>query len=229
MVINGSDLYVFIDGIGRVAHATSHSLSMKMNTRPTSNKDTGKFNTKGVGRMDITAKSDNLLVYTDFATLAAAYLARQAVTVTFGEQTGAILTDGELVGGSLDTSKFYASGKFIITGLDQNAGDEANASYSVDFENADGSFAFYPDGGLVVFAFGINSSAYGEDDGLVAAFPSGGTPTYSYLWNDTGKTETQTVEGLEPGVYTVVVTDSTGGKPLTATASVTITEPPATP
>jgi hypothetical protein len=220
MVINGSDLYLFIGGV-RVAHATSHSIDMKMNTRNTSNKDTGKFNTKGVGRMDITASSDNLLVYTDFATLGAAYLARGVVALTFAEQTGAVLTDGELVGGAVDTSKFYATGNFIITGLTQNAGDEANASYSVSFENADGSFAFHPAGDLTVFAFGINCSANGADDGLVAAFPSGGTAPYTYLWADTVGT-TQTVTSLEPGTYTVTVTDDDSA---TATASVVITEP----
>ena len=223
MVINGTDLYVFLNGT-RVAHATSHSISMKMATRNTSNKDTGKFNTKGVGRMDITATSENLLVYTDFATLGAAYLDRNVVELKFGEQTGAVLTDGELVGGGINSSVFYAMGNFIITGLDQNAGDEQNASYTVNFENADGSFAFHPTGALSVAAFGINSSAHGEDDGLIAAFPSGGVTPYTYLWDDDGDATTQTVTALAPGTYTVVVTDGVGA---TATAKVTITEPPA--
>jgi hypothetical protein len=156
-VINGSDLFVFLSG-GRMLHGTGYSISMKMATRDTSNKDTGKFNTKGVGRMDITASCDHLLVYNDIATLGAAYLNRAVVPLSFGEQTGATLVDGELVGGTLDTSKDYITGNFIITGLDQNAADQSNASYTVSFENADGSFAFHSAGDLYLSVYGINCS-----------------------------------------------------------------------
>ena len=180
-VINGSDLFVFIGGV-RVAHATSHSISMKMATRDTSNKDTGKFNTKGVGRMDISASSDNLLVYTDFATLGAAYLARSVVALTFGEQTGATEVDGDLVDGTLDTTKMYASGNFIITGLDQNAGDQANASYTVSFENADGSFAFSGGATLRVGIIHSDCTTHGGSQGFAAAYPLGGTAPYTYAW-----------------------------------------------
>ena len=217
-VINGSDLFVFIGGV-RVAHATSHSISMKMATRDTSNKDTGKFNTKGVGRMDISASSDNLLVYTDFATLGAAYLARSVVALTFGEQTGATEVDGDLVDGTLDTSKMYASGNFIITGLDQNAGDQANASYTVSFENADGSFAFHSTDALHVFVSGIYASASGATDGIVGAFPNGGTKPYTYVWSGAVTGTTQTKTSVPVGVCTVVVTDAASG---TATGSFTI-------
>jgi hypothetical protein len=220
-VINGSDLYVFIGAV-RVAHSTSHSLSMKMNTRPTSNKDTGKYNTKGVGRMDITATADALTVYTDLATLGAAYLARSVVHLYFGEQTGAVLTNGELVGGTLDTSKFYADGNFIITGLDQNAADEQNASYSVSFENADGSFQFSSSPDLRVGVLGTNCSANAADDGFAACFPVGGTAPYTFSWDTTPATTTQNITDVEPGTYTVTVTDDVSA---TAAATIVITEP----
>jgi hypothetical protein len=209
-VINGSDLYVF-RGATRIAHATSHSVSMKMATRDTSNKDTGKFNTKGVGRMDVTASSDNLMVYVDYAALGVLLLARTPLTLYFGEQTGAVETGGELVGGTLDGAKFYASGSFIITGLDQNAGDQANASYTVSFENADGSFAFHSTNDLRVDLMGINASASGATDGIVGAFPAGGTKPYTYVWSGAVTGTTQTKTSVPVGVCNVVVTDAASG------------------
>jgi len=224
-VINGTDLYVFIDG-ARIAHATSHSIDMRMATRDTSNKDTGIFNTKGVGRLDITASSDNLLVYGDIGTLGAIYLARDVVQLAFGQQTGAVLTDGELVGGVLDDSVFYAEGNFIITGLSQNAGDQANASYTVSFENADGSFAFSTGDALRVGIFKTNCTENAADDGFSACFPKGGVAPYTFVWSRAAET-TQYVTALEPGEYSVVVTDTTPVTPLEATAYITITEPAA--
>jgi hypothetical protein len=209
-VINGTDLYVFIGGV-RVAHATSHSLSMTMATRPTSNKDTGKFDSEAVGRIKITASSSNLMVYTDFATLGAAYLARVPVALTFGEQTGATEVGGELVGGTLDSSKFYASGNFIITNLEQNASDADNASYTVSFNASDSTFAFHSSNDLRVSVIGIYASASGATDGIVGAFPAGGTKPYTYVWSGAVTGTTQTKTSVPVGVCNVVVTDAASG------------------
>ena len=159
--------------------------------------------------MDISASSDNLMVYTDFATLGAAYLNRAVVALTFGEQTGATESGGDLVGGTLDTSKFYAGGNFIITSLDQNAGDQANASYSVSFENADGSFAFSTSAVLRVGVIHSDCTTHGGSQGFAAAFPVGGTAPYTYLW--TGGATTQYITGKTAGTYTVTVTDAVSG------------------
>lgn len=48
----------------------------------------------------------------------------------------------------------------------------------------------------------------GEVDATITAFPSGGSPGYTYLWN-TGST-TQAISGFGPGTYTVTVTDQNG-------------------
>ncbi len=50
-----------------------------------------------------------------------------------------------------------------------------------------------------------NESCSGCNDGSAAANPSGGTGTYTYLWN-TGATS-QSIANLEPGEYTVTVYD----------------------
>ena len=222
-VINGSDLYVFIDG-DIVAHATSHTLSMKMNTRDTSNKDTGKFNTKAVGRMDISATADALVVYTNVEALLTAYLARSVVALTFAQRTGAVLTDGVYVGGTADTTTFYAEGNFIITGFDMNAGDQENASYSVSFENSDATFAFSGEGALRAYIVRQNCTAFEASDGVAIVLPSGGTPPYTFAWDDLLSSVTQAIEAQPPATYTCVVTDDAAAE---VSVSCIITEPAA--
>jgi len=220
-VINGSDLYVFMNA-AVIAHATSHTLSMKMNTRDTSNKDTGKFNTKAVGRMDVTATTDALVVYVDFAAMMQAYLDREPVHLAFGERSGATLVDGEYSGGTLDTTKFYADGNFIITSLDMNAADQENASYSATFENADANFTYTGEGTLRAYIVSQNCTAIAADDGIAVVMPAGGTAPYAFSWDTTTPSITQAIEDLAPGTYTVTVTDDALAS---VTVSCVITEP----
>lgn len=51
-------------------------------------------------------------------------------------------------------------------------------------------------------------TAFGQNDGTATANPIGGTAGYTYAW-DNGET-TQTISGLAPGNYSVVVTDAHG-------------------
>jgi len=216
VVINGSDIFVYIGGV-KVANATSHTLSMTMAKRDTSNKDTGKFNTSAVGRLDITASSDALVVYADLGTMLTAYLEREPVHLHFAED----------VAGSPDETKFYAEGDFIITGMDINAGDQDNASYSCTFDHQDG-FTWSGDTALRVGVLGTNCSENAVEDGFAVALPKGGIAPYYFLWDDPAPAQTtQYATALAPGTYTVVVTDSTPVTPLTATGEITITEPPA--
>lgn len=67
-------------------------------------------------------------------------------------------------------------------------------------------------------------SCYAEKDGWGKVTPTGGTPPYSYLWNDPDAQISQQAVGLGAGTYTVTVTDALG---CTVTKSVEITEPPA--
>jgi hypothetical protein len=186
---------------------------MNMATRDTSNKDTGKFNTKDVGRLDITATSDALVVYTDLAAMVTAYLDRLPVTLHFAEDDA----------GSPDTTKFYATGKFVITSMDINAADQANASYSCTFDHYSG-FTWSGDAALAVGVLGTNCTANEEDDGFVACFPKGGTPPYGFSWDTVVPTTTQYMTDLAPGTYTITVTDEAAA---VASASITITEPDA--
>ena len=130
-VINGTDLFVFLTGTS-IAHATSHSLSIKMATRDTSNKDSGLWVQKAPGRMDVTATAEGLCVYgaTEFERLSTALTARVPVEVKFGQYSGTTT--------AIDTTYWYASGTFILTGFDMTAGDAANATYSCSFEHYSG-------------------------------------------------------------------------------------------
>lgn len=51
-------------------------------------------------------------------------------------------------------------------------------------------------------------SANGSNDGSAIAEPTGGTPSYTFLWDN--NSETAQISGLAPGAYTVTVTDANG-------------------
>ena len=59
-------------------------------------------------------------------------------------------------------------------------------------------------------------------DGAITAIPGGGTPPYSYSWNDPMNQIDQRAVGLCSGTYTVIVTDANG---CSAVDSVTLSDP----
>ena len=65
----------------------------------------------------------------------------------------------------------------------------------------------------------------GAADGSISVSASGGTPNYTYLWDDGAGQTTTTATNLAPGAYTVTVTDDNGCT--FTTPAVTITEPTA--
>ncbi|MBI4648427.1 MAG: PKD domain-containing protein, partial [Bacteroidia bacterium] len=67
-----------------------------------------------------------------------------------------------------------------------------------------------------------NSSCYGSCNGTATANVSGGSPPYTYMWDNVQTTQTAT--SLYAGTHTVTVEDVNG---CTVTASVTITQPAA--
>ena len=75
---------------------------------------------------------------------------------------------------------------------------------------------------LVVTLDSTNITCNGLTDGTVTANVSGGTPNYSYLWNDANAQTTATATNLSSGTYTVSVTD---GNNCGTTGSISIIEP----
>ncbi|MBK8339689.1 MAG: SprB repeat-containing protein [Flavobacteriales bacterium] len=53
-------------------------------------------------------------------------------------------------------------------------------------------------------------SCFGAQDGAAAAEAFGGTLPYSYAWNSTPVQNTAQLSGVDPGVYTVTITDDNG-------------------
>lgn len=77
-------------------------------------------------------------------------------------------------------------------------------------------------GGTASIQSSTNVTCNGANNGSATATMTGGTPNYTYLWNN-GQTSS-TATGLSNGTYTVTVTDANG---CTGTTTVTITQPTA--
>jgi gliding motility-associated-like protein len=86
----------------------------------------------------------------------------------------------------------------------------------------EGSIELQPTAPMVLQTNTTDISCFGEDDGIGIADVSGGTPGYTYLWNDDQDQTGATATDLEPGTYSVVVTDAFGCQ---QTATITIAEP----
>ncbi len=67
-------------------------------------------------------------------------------------------------------------------------------------------------------------TCFGDTDGEVYSSPSGGTGSYTFLWDDVGSSTNDTVIGLTAGVYQVIVNDSLG---CADTSSVSVLSPTA--
>ncbi|MBK6396693.1 MAG: hypothetical protein IPF75_00115 [Bacteroidetes bacterium] len=66
-------------------------------------------------------------------------------------------------------------------------------------------------------------TCFGMQDGEGSvSVTSGGTGTFTYLWDDPNATTTATISGLAAGIYNVTVTDASG---CVATGSITISQP----
>ena len=70
-----------------------------------------------------------------------------------------------------------------------------------------------------------NVDCFGGNDGSATVTATGGVAPYSYLWNDPLTQTTATASGLTAGLYTVTVTDNSGGANCEVTVSVMIGEP----
>jgi gliding motility-associated-like protein len=70
----------------------------------------------------------------------------------------------------------------------------------------------------------VNVTCSGNSNGSATVTPSGGTGAYTYSWNTSPVQTTATATNLAAGNYSAIIMDANG---CTATATITITEPPA--
>jgi len=75
-----------------------------------------------------------------------------------------------------------------------------------------------------VTAMGSDPSACGVSDGIATATATGGTPPYTYIWDDPGNSSNSTINGLAAGTYSVTLTDASS---CTAITSVILAAPSA--
>ena len=87
-----------------------------------------------------------------------------------------------------------------------------------------GSLDFSISGVTASISYSTNITCNGLANGSAQASGSNGTSPYSYLWDDGSAQTTQTASSLNPGTYTVTVTDALG---CSGVNTVTITEPDA--
>ncbi|MBK9399816.1 MAG: gliding motility-associated C-terminal domain-containing protein [Bacteroidetes bacterium] len=76
---------------------------------------------------------------------------------------------------------------------------------------------------LTTGASQTNVNCFGQSTGAISVTVSGGTTPYTYLWNNGA--QTQNINSLSAGIYSVTVTDAVG---CTSVISRTITQPTAT-
>ena len=91
-----------------------------------------------------------------------------------------------------------ASGVYILSITDSNGCSYQAVNVTINEAPAMLDLQVYPSA----------ASCYGANDGIIVAVPSGGNPSYTYVWNN-GATE-QTALNLDAGNYAVTVSDANG-------------------
>lgn len=138
-VINGGDLMLFIGGKS-IAFATSHKLSINVETVETSSKDTGgKWVSKAARKISWNCSTENLYSNdgegVNFDQLFDMLVARNEVQAVFClEKDYAAKADEVPEGGWIPSTDIVYSGKVIITALEANAPNGDNATFTATFE-----------------------------------------------------------------------------------------------
>lgn len=142
-VINGTDVMVFMSPSSGtttwtvIGHATSHSLSIDVATRDTSNKGTAAYETSAAGRIKVTGTIEGLYMDDDkynLEDLMTAILAREPMLMIFGREASAGVPDTTTTG----KTHFYCSGQFILSNLQATFPDQENSTYTATITHHSG-------------------------------------------------------------------------------------------
>lgn len=140
-----------------------------------------------------------------------------------GECIGEVTAD--VTGG---TAPYTFQWDDALTQNTQSADSLCASVYTVTVTDANGCTASEtvtisgPNGLTSSIVSSTNTSCNGDCDGSAVAEGSGGTPPFTYVWNDPLNTANDTVTGLCAGIYNVTVTDANG---CISISSIVITEP----
>ena len=135
-VIKGRDLMLFINGKS-IAFATSHSLSISLDTTETTSKDSGgKWTSALANKMSWGMQSENLMSNdgegVGFEQLFDMMTAQQPIDAVFAlEKNYKNKADEVTKGGWIPSTTGTYSGKVLITSLECSAPNEDNATFSV--------------------------------------------------------------------------------------------------
>ena len=110
-----------------------------------------------------------------------------------------------------DTATNLPAGTYIVTVFDAS-GCQDTASIVITASATE----------LIATVTGTDVVCFGQADGTAIVSTIGGIPPYSYVWNTIPVQTNDTITGLTPGTYEVIVTDAGG---CSDTASVIITQP----
>jgi predicted secreted protein len=136
----GGDLMVFVSSGATklpLAFSSSAKLSINTKTRDTGSKDSGNWDEFLAGKSGWNASTDGLMAFYSGVTnsgsstidvLYAYQIARTPVNFVFAHKTGST------PGWTVDATKKSFSGMVLITGLDLNAADGDNATYSCSLQ-----------------------------------------------------------------------------------------------
>lgn len=138
-VINGGDLMLFIGGKS-IAFATSHKLSINVETVETTSKDSGgKWVNKAARKISWNMSTENL--YSDegegmtFSDLFDKLTAREPIQAVFClEKNYTVKVDEVPEGGWIPSTTGTYTGQVIITSLEANAPNGDNATFTASFE-----------------------------------------------------------------------------------------------
>lgn len=137
-IIKGRDLMLFVKGKS-IAFATSHSLSISMETTETTSKDSGgKWVASNAGKISWEMSTENLYSNdgegVNFDELFKLMTAQEPIEAVFTlEKNYKSKADEVSVGGWLPSTTGTYSGKVIITSLSASAPNEDNATFSATF------------------------------------------------------------------------------------------------
>jgi len=123
-ILNGTDLLVYV-GSDAIAHSTSCSLSLSMDTRDATTKDSAGWTDRLEGLRSWEISGEGLVALDaeyGFTDLFALYNGRTSATVKFSTEVSG--------------DKYY-SGTAYLTSLEQEAPTEDNTSFSFTFSGSD--------------------------------------------------------------------------------------------